>query len=110
LGSEMDIINAIAFGQHFLLSVTRGLNLENPMVGVLEQHRITEADLIDGEYYFDGRNLFIWGSNGEILMLYTPEPPAVGFTESGGEELVRYAEIYTIDLTDEDAIKAFLGE
>jgi len=109
LGSEMDIINATVFEQHFLLSVTRRLNLENPMAGVLEQSRITEADLIDGKYYFDGWNLFIWGSNGEILMLYTPVTPVVGLMDTVGEDIVRFTEMYTLDLTDEDAIRAILS-
>ena len=110
LGSDLDITNATVFAKHFLFSFTRGLNLENPLVGVMEQSRVTEADLIDGRYYFDGRNLFIWGSNGEMLLLYTPIPPAVGFSEDIGADMVRYAEVYVLDLTDEDAILSILNQ
>ncbi|MCL2409810.1 MAG: hypothetical protein FWC96_09440 [Oscillospiraceae bacterium] len=111
LGSDMAISNATASSRHFLLGVTRGLNLENPKAEIVEGYGITEEDLIDGKYYFNGWNMFIWGSEGEILILYTPLPPAVGLSDNGsGDDLVQFTEMYVLDLTDEEAILAFLGE
>jgi hypothetical protein len=93
--------------RHFLFSFTRGLNMDDPMAGVMRQHGISEADLIDGKYLFREPNSFSWGSGGERLHLYTPRLPIVGLMDSP-EEPVRFTEVYVLDLTSEDAIKAIL--
>ena len=72
LESEETILIATMNRQHFLFSFTRRLNLESPMDGVLRQSGIASDDLIDGKYYFDGGNLLIWASNGELLFLHIP--------------------------------------
>ncbi|MCL2408766.1 MAG: hypothetical protein FWC96_04030 [Oscillospiraceae bacterium] len=109
LGSETDILLARADSQDFQFSFTRKLNLENPMAGIMEQFGVTEADLIDGKYLFLEPNLFLWGSNREILSLYTPRPPAVGLSDNGEEDLVQFTEMFVLDLTDEEAIWAILA-
>ena len=114
LGSELDIINATVFQQHFLFSFTRNFiqthGLENPMAGVMEQHRVVESDLIEGKYFFREPNSFRWAMDDELLHLQTPIPPAVGFAEDIGADMVRYAEVYVLDLTDKDAILSLLNQ
>ena len=111
LGSQDAFLDATLLSRYFLFGFTRNLNWgQNPLSGIMGQHGITETDLLDGKYYFDGRNLFIWASGTELLTLYTPISPAVGIADNGGEDMVQFTEVYVLDLTDEDAINAILED
>jgi len=70
LGSEDAIWFAISQQRHFLFSFTRW-NIESPMDGILRQNRSTEEDLIDGKYLFIEPNMFIWGSDSEVVTVCT---------------------------------------
>jgi hypothetical protein len=111
LGSQNALLDAMLLSQYFLFSFTRDFTLvhglENPMAGVMEQHGVTEANLIDGKYLFRAPNRFRWAMDNELFGLHTPSPHIVGFSDAP-EDMVQFTEVYVLDLTDEDAIKAIL--
>lgn len=109
LGSEWWEVQGAIHQYGYQFSFTRNWNVENPMVYIMEQFGATEEDLIDGKYLFDGRNWFIWASGTELLNLRAPMPQVTDITNAGPLDLVHFTEVYVLDMTDEDAIRAFLG-
>jgi len=112
--SEEAIRFAINRQQHFLFSFTRGHveRFGSPKDALLRQFHISESDLIDGRYYFNGRNFFMWASDNEQMFLYTPLPTtdpqgnhrigthSTGFTTFNLDEPPSFTQIRTVDLTN----------
>ena len=119
LATEESIIYGTSRQEHFLYHYTRTQNLDSPMEGVLRQSGKSENDLINGRYYFNGRNLFIWGSNGEIHALYTPMPQEslranefeiFNYDDAAVMEMVNYTATTVINLNDTRAVDMLIGD
>ena len=86
----------------FQFSFTRW-SIESPLDSIMEQSGIGEEDLIDGMYRFNGNNLIEWASGSERIILYTPLDMG-----SDPENLVRFAEMIIVDLSDESEVAQLL--
>ncbi|MCL2397361.1 MAG: hypothetical protein FWC93_04770, partial [Defluviitaleaceae bacterium] len=114
LVSEGTMRVADARQQHFLFSFTRW-EIDSPRDIKLGQLRITEDDLVNGAYtrfHFNNNNRLWWTSETEHIMMYFPMPTSTphgtfsipdgndGFMTLSVEDLGRFTQTYTLDLTN----------
>ena len=111
---EEPFFSSVSQLKQFQFSFVR-LDVDNPMQGSLLQSNATEEELIDGKYLFKNPNRFIWTSDRDLLIMYTPMPShnyerlaiasdGVRVTEPDAivELLVQFTEIDIINLSDLD--------
>jgi len=89
--------------QHFLFNFSRW-DLDFPMAGVLGSLRTNDV-IIDDKYVFNGRNLLMWAESRELMIMYAPMQTAENIST---EDLIKFTQTYTLDLTDTTAIEALL--
>ena len=118
LDSELATLNAIANQRDFHFAFYRW-DLDRPMDGVLRQNRATEECLINERYLFVEPNMFLWGDDRTVFLLYTPllqtrneiargESEITGMMVNDTVRMVGLAETATINLLDTAMVSAFI--
>lgn len=113
--------SAISQNPSFQFSISR--RQENEMELILQRDNVNREDLIDGKYLFFYPNMFVWESDGVMLLLYTPTPShdagdetRMVTTEIDGISLddpyamVRFTETATLNLQDTRAVETMIAE
>jgi len=123
LVSDDAIMGALSHQLNFSFGFTRWVwETGSPKESMMEQHRLTEEDLIDGIYYFDGRRRFQWASDSQRIsmgiplpttddgVLFTISDDARSFTTFNLDEPPSFTQIRTIDLTNPIEVEELLQE